>query len=257
MGNLGPLAEYLAERLKEFGIGDGRVVIARDIQQMADLVRSGAVDIYFDSPFPSLEVSELAGSEVILRRWKGGDAEYWSTYVALAGNGIASVDDLLGKVMAFEEPHSTSGFVLPAGTLLQRGIALTEVTRPDAPVAANEVGYLFSNDGTNTVDMVLREVAGGGVSNQDYEEVPPELKGRIVAFDRTISVPRQLVSVRPGLDPKLVARIRALLTELDQTELGGQILDGLKKTRKFDALPADSRSALTTLSKLVDLVAKN
>ena len=87
--------------------------------------------------------------------------------------------------------------------------------------------------------------------------MPPELKERIVALDRTISVPRQLVSVRPGLDPKLVGRIRTLLTDLDQTERGRQILDGLKKTRKFDPLPADSRVALTALSELMDLIAKN
>ena len=127
-----PLAEYLAERLESFGITQGRVVIANDIEEMGRLLRDGTVDIFFDSPFPTLAVQDLSGSEIILRRWKGGIPTYWSTYVSLRGGGISGVEDFAGKVMAFEKPHSSSGFVLPAGTLIERGYTLVEVDGPDA-----------------------------------------------------------------------------------------------------------------------------
>ena len=68
--------------------------------------------------------------------------------------------------------------------------------------------------------MVLRgQAAGGGISNQDYDELPAEVKQQVIAFDRTITVPRQLVSVRPGLDSDLVSNIRDLLIGLEQTDL--------------------------------------
>ena len=70
-----PLARYLAENLREFGVSEGRVMVARDIDEMARWMRDGTVDIYFDSAFPTLAVQQQSGSEIILRRWKDGVVE--------------------------------------------------------------------------------------------------------------------------------------------------------------------------------------
>ncbi len=83
--------------------------------------------------------------------------------------------------------------------------------------------------------------------------MPPEIKDEIISFDQTVVVPRQLVSVRSGLDAKLVERVRELLVGLDQTDEGRQILEGLKKTTKFDPLPPDSLASLGELNKLITL----
>ena len=250
-----PLADYLAKNLADFGYTGGRVILARDIDEMAGFLRDGTVDIYLDSSFPALSVQELSGSQIIARRWKGGDPNYWSIYVALDGNGTDRVEAFLGKVVAFEEPHSTSGFVLPAGTLIQRGFALREVESLEESVAPDEIGYVFSRDEENTIELLLQgRVAGGGISNQDYEGLPEELKERIKAFDRTIEVPRQLVTVRPGLDEPLVDRITELLLALEQTEEGRELLEGLKSTKKFDRLPPESEASLAELRELMRLV---
>ena len=250
-----PLANYLAEHLKEYGIETGRVVIARDMDEMGALMKAGTVDVYFDSAFPTILVQGLSGSEVVLRRWKDADPTYWSTYVVLRGNGVETVEDFVGKVIAFEERFSTSGFVLPAGTLIQRGFSLREVRSPQEEVAPDEIGYFFTQDEENTMELVLQGlVAGGGVSNQDYAELPQELKDKLVALDRTVEVPRQLVSVRPGLDRELVDRVTELLASLDGTDEGRDILEGIKKTKKFDRLPADSETKLAELRRLMDLL---
>lgn len=250
-----PLADYLAEHLESFGIHEGRVVIARDIEEMGRFLSDGTVDIYFDSPFPALTVQEVSGSRIILRRWKQGQPEYWSTFIALQGSGISSVKDLVGKIIAFEEPHSTSGFVLPAGTLVDRGYEITPIETADDFVAPGEIGYLFARDEENIVEYILQNrVAAGGFSNLDYDELPEQIKERIVAFDRTITVPRQLVSVRRGLDSALSLEVKALLMSLDQTEEGRLLLESLKKTRKFDPLPPASESALEQLKTFMKLV---
>ena len=71
-----PLADYLANHLESFGIHEGQVVIARNIEEMAQFVLDGTVDIYFDSSFPSLAVQDISGSKIILRRWKQDQPEY-------------------------------------------------------------------------------------------------------------------------------------------------------------------------------------
>ena len=46
---------------------------------------------------------------------------------------------------------------------------LREVDGPAAEVENNEIGYFFSRDEENTIDMVLRGmVAAGGISNQNF-----------------------------------------------------------------------------------------
>ena len=145
--------------------------------------------------------------------------------------------------------------MLPAGALLEQGFALKELERPDTRVAPGEIGYYFSDDEENTVALLLGGmVAGGGFSNQDYQGLPEELMNQITQVGRTIAVPRQLVSVRPGLDPRLASRVIELLIGLDQTEEGRLILENLKKTKKFDVLPADSSASLEDLRGLMRLV---
>ena len=69
-----------------------------------------------------------------------------------------------------------------------------------------------------------------------------------------MTVPRQLVSVRPGLDPGMVRKIRELLIGLDQTEEGQQILIAMI-TKKIDALSSDSDTSLRELKVLMSLIA--
>ena len=161
-----PLADYWAENLSEFGIGRGDVVIAKDIPEMAHYLDQGEIDFFFDSGFPTLAVRRLSGSQVILRRWKGGSSDYWGTYLVRRDSGIDSPEGLVGKVVAFEELYSTSGFILPAGTLIKKGFKLREVSGPDEDVSPNEIGYFFSRDEENTIELVLDgQVAAGGIAN--------------------------------------------------------------------------------------------
>ena len=249
------LSNYLAAQLNEFGATEGRVVVARDIEEMARFIKEGRVDLYFDSAFPFLAVQELADSELILRGWKGGSPEYWSTYVALRGNGVESLEDLAGGIVAFEEPFSTSGFILPAGTLIQLGFDLAEVDGPGSAVADDVIGYFFSRDEENTIELILSgQVTGGGISDQDYEALPTEIPEQLVTLGRTIAVPRQLVSIRSDLDPELASELRDILIGLEQTPEGVQILTRLKKTTRFDALPLTSAVSLAQLERLIKLV---
>lgn len=60
-----PFADYRAGQLTDSGIGRGRVVVARDIDGMAKLIADGAVDLYFDSPFPMLAMKRLQGVRIL------------------------------------------------------------------------------------------------------------------------------------------------------------------------------------------------
>ena len=82
------------------------------------------------------------------------------------------------------------------------------------------------------------------------------MTNQLRVFDQTFSVPRQLVSARPGLDPALVSKVEELLIGLTEIERGRQILEGFKSTSRFDQVPSESQVALGQLEELMQLVAK-
>jgi phosphonate transport system substrate-binding protein len=250
-----PLADHLAAGLAEHGIQRGRVVVARDLQQMARHLEDGTVDVYLDSPLPTLAVQRLAGSEIILRRWVGDERVYWSVFAARADQEIQALDDLRGRVVAFQEKHSTTGFLLPVHSLLEQGYPLREVRSPQESVAADEIGYFFSGDEENTVDMLRTgRVAVGALSSQDLDALPAELRQQLQVVAHTDRLPRQLVSVRPGLDPELVRGIRGLLlglTDADREALAGAV-DGGGWTWVFEDLSDEPRAGLERFTGTIE-----
>ncbi len=252
---LRPLANYLRERLSDEGIDEVGILIAQNTEDMGRYLKNGRVDIYFDSPFPTLKVQELSGSRVILRRWKGGDATYWSFIFANRSSGIASLEDLQGRIIAVEDPSSTSGFLMPVATLSQQGFQLQEVSWDTQDVDPHEIGYIFTKNESNSVAMLMQgRVAAAALSNQDYYALPDEVKQELVTLVSTAPVPRQLVSVQPNIDPHLMYKIIEILTAMDEDEFGAKILSDFKKTKRFDALPPESDRALEELKLLMKMI---
>jgi len=170
-------------------------------------------------------------------------------------SGITDVAQLAGKVLAVEEPYSTSGYLLPIGSLAEQGVAVREVSSPVASVQPHEMGYYFTWDPQNSVELVLRGiVAGAGISNQDYDKLSTELKQDLVTVGRTVTVPRSLVSARPGLEQALLEQIVTLLILADDTEAGRLLLEKVDKTNRFEALTPEHTSAVADLRGLMSLV---
>lgn len=250
-----PLADLLAARLADHGIRRGRVVVASDLRQMAGYLRDGTVDVYLDSPLPSLAVRRLAGSEVVLRRLVDDQRVYWSVFVSREDEDVRTLDDLRGRVIAFQEEHSTTGYLLPAHFLREEGYQLKEVKGPRERVGPHEVGYFFSGDEENTIDMLRTgRVVAGAISSQDLDALPGELQRQVRILARTQAIPRQLVSVRPGLDPGLVRAVRDILlglTEEDREGLAAAVQGG-GWTWVFEDLSDETVQQLEGFGETVD-----
>lgn len=251
-----PLADYLAVNLGELGIGTGEVKVAPDLETITEWMTTGEVDLYFDSLYPVMIVSDKSGAQPILRRWKGGVSEYHSVFFALAESGMTTLEDLKGQMVAFDEVFSTSGYMVPLAYLIEEDLHPVEKTDLSQAVAENEVGYIFSGEDTNTIQWVVSGlVAAGVVDSGTYEEdIPEETREGLVVLHRTEAVPRHVVLVSADVDEALREAVIELLLGLDKTEEGREILFVFEETTKFDEFPGGIDAALARMQELHDMV---
>ncbi|MGE5351766.1 MAG: phosphate/phosphite/phosphonate ABC transporter substrate-binding protein [Acidobacteriota bacterium] len=178
-------------------------------------------DIAGINTFSYLMAHEKYGAEARLRVVReGGDTTYKGCFIARTGSGIDSLPDLQGKKIAYVDPSSTSGYILPKAMLKRRGIKPSEevfamkhdnvVTMVyQKQVDAGAVYYSDPNPKTGLVmdarmrvlpqfpDVVKKVKIIGfteSIPNDPYvfrKDMPEEMKRKIVnAFLKFVSTPK-------------------------------------------------------------------
>lgn len=240
-----PFIDYIGERLSSFGIKCGRHIVVDTVDEMIGLINNGDVDIYMDSLYPATLVSNATEAQPVLRRWRNCDAEYYSVIFTTKNSGITTIDDLPGHMVAMDQIYSTSGFVLPAVNLLDRGLSLAIRDSYESP-RENEVGIYFSFDDKNTLNLILEgRVSAGATDDYYFNKFLAEYPDTLVKLAETTLISRQVVLLRPGLSSELQqAIIRELLNaetnpDLNEKKLPGNIsiLDFDVQTCKYDGPP--------------------
>lgn len=250
--------DYVARKLSSDSAVEGKVLVATSPLQLAKLMEEKKVDFYTDSPYPTHLINKQGSARLLLRRWRGGMAEYHSVIFTKKDSGAARLEDLRGKMIAFEDPASTSGHFLPKVFLLTKRFRLVEKPSIDAKVAPTEIGYVFTNSTNKIVDLTLSgKVAAGAFSNDDHQRLPEKTRAEIAILAETESFPRNLVSIRKDLDPKAADRLKDILLAMDQDAEGRKILEKFDNTTKFDLLPGGEEAVRRKLVELFRPRGKN
>ena len=230
---------YVARTLSAASAVEGRVVVAGTSFELVKLLEQKKVDFYMESPYATYVINNVHGAgRLLLRRWKEGMAEYQSLIFTKSHSEINRLEDLRGKIIAFEDPGSSSGYYLPKSFLLRKGFKLADKSRFDPYGSPTEVGYLFAYSQKKLVDLVLtKQVAAGAFSDADYAALDQKRRSDIAVLAQTDKLPRHLLSVRKDLAPALAGRLEETLLAMHEDAEGRRILQKTDGTTKFDTLP--------------------
>jgi phosphonate transport system substrate-binding protein len=230
---------YVARKLSSGREIEAKVVTAATPVEFANLLKQRKIDFYMESAYPTYVINSVHGAgKLLLRRWKSGMAEYYSVIFTRRNSGIKHLEDLKGKSIVFEDPGSSSGYLMPKLFLQRRGLKLTENVRFDPNSAATDVGYIFAGSQDRLVEAVLtQQAAAGAFSNDDFSALDDKKKSEVAQLAQTERLPRHLVSVRSDLAPALVASLEKILLSMDDDVEGRKILQKTDGTTKFDMLP--------------------
>lgn len=251
------LADYLAANLADHGVAAVDIKVVETPEEMAAALESGEIDLYFDSVYPATLVSDASGAQPFLRRWRDGVEEYHSVIFVRSDSGIESLEDLQGQLVAFDEPTSTSGFVLPYVYLVgDQGFTLSEKTSLDDQVAPDEIGYIFSDDDDTSLEWVnSRQVAAAATDDVSYvDDIPDDVRGNFTILAETEALPRQVAVVRPGMDEDLMAAIVDVLLHIHESEEGQAALEEFDDTARFDEFPEGLEAALDRMREMLEVV---
>jgi phosphonate transport system substrate-binding protein len=234
-----PFIGYVARQIFPGSNGDGSVRVASTLSELARLLADKKVDFFMESPYPTYIINSVHGAgTLLLRRWKGGKAEYRSLIATHKGGAISRLQDLRGKVIAFEDAESTSGYFLPKLFLQRNGFKLAQVASLSTAVPPTEVGYVFAKNQETLIDWLLKQqVAAGALSDDDYASLDEKPRSGLNILAQTELLPRHLVSVRKDLAPELIERLSAILRTMHENDAGRKILQRTDGTIKFDLLP--------------------
>jgi phosphonate transport system substrate-binding protein len=242
--------DYIAKKLAPLGFTGGKILVVEKVGQLAQAVKEGKVDLFHDSVAATMVVAKRAGSVPILRQWKYKEAEYNSVILVKKDSGIDALSGLKGKVLAFDEPHSTSAHILPRMVLTENKLKLIQVIEAGR-VESDAVGYIHSADDNATNLLVAGKVDAAATSQREYDNLRPEIKSGIKVIAKSMSVPRQLISVRKDLAPKVVAALKELLIGMDQTTEGQAVLTRQQGTTNIDAIPPASLESMKVVDKFI------
>lgn len=250
-----PLAQYLERELADDGVTDVEISVLPNSQAMAEALRQGDVDLYFDSPLVATRVARLADAVPFLRRWKNGQASYHSVIVVPTDSEMESIEDLRGAVIGFQEPDSTSGYLLPVALLLEAGLPLEHMHQDYGQPAENTIGYLFTGDDRNTaLGLVRGSIEAGAIDNQGFEALQVAQPDRFRALARSVEVPRQIVVRSAQLDEALGWVISSTLQSMVDSPEGIQVMAAFHNTTRFDDFPRGIEATFEPIHTILDQI---
>ena len=255
---LKPLLDYVVPRMRDVGITEGRILMARDAQQMTSYLRRGRVDWVTETAGTGMQLQQRAGARPLLLTERGGVSRYHGVFFVRRDSGLERLSDLEGRTIAFQNTASTSAYFAPATALLDAGQRLEILLSPMDRPSADAVGYVFARSELNIAAWVHKRLVDAGVvSNLDWDDVrrmPPAFRRDFRVIHETQDFPRALEMVRGDLDPKIEARLREVLLEAAQDPAAREALSVFFRTTRFLPVDPASQQALDDLRRGVTRV---
>jgi phosphonate transport system substrate-binding protein len=226
--------------------------VGTDFAAVREAMGAGKAHIGWLNTFNYVLANEKYGVEVGLVTERFGSTTYVGQFNVRADSGIATLQDLKGKVMCWVDPNSTSGYIIPRIMLKANGID------PDKDFSKT----VEAGSHNNVITAVYNGDCDVGVSYADarssIETDFPDVKEVVVVLATTTEIPNDSVSFAKDFDTEMRDKIINALLEYAGTDAGKEALNnlysisGLQKADDtfYDAFRADLSKAGMDIEEL-------
>ncbi len=221
-------AQYLTAKLE----AKVRFVRRRSYREVMDLLESGGLEFAWICGYPFVQKREPEILELLAVPVYRQEPLYHSFFIVNSDSPYQSLDDLKGRVFAFSDPDSNSGFLYPQATLARRGETPGSFFRQT----------FFTFNHAETVEAVAEQVADGGAVDSyiwEYlQKFKPEVASRTRVIHRSPKFGFPPLVAHLGVDRQTVDRMSRTLVGMARDAEGRKLLSGLMLDG-FGAFPSD------------------
>jgi len=215
---------------KEAGLAV-RAYVARSSVEAIQVFGTRRADAGLLPLFEYLLARQEYGVQARLRVLRGdGQPSYRGDILVREGSGLAALAALDGKKLAYADPYSMSGFILPAKLLADHKV------RP-VPVFAGSHAQALEELRAGRVDAAATFAA---------ESLPAGLV-RLAATD---AVPNEPLFFRRGVDEQVKQRLAEALERLAEAPAGGALLHAIAGIHGFAVVDDAAYSAVPEMIRL-------
>jgi len=253
---LTPKAESLEKFLEEKMLGvDFKIVVPNNYETIIEGMKFGHIDAAFMDTGPAWIAHNRAGAEAVLAEVVKGKVNYQATVWTKSDNdSINSLEDTLGKKVAFTSITGSSGFVRPMGTLVTQGhinIEGDDNIALQAALADSFENYTFAGGYKAALQLLLNDhvdvAFGSDIAPKKY--LDPVDQGKLKAVDTIGPVPSHVFMVSSEMSDGTKAALVSALVELNYAE-NNQILRNLYGAEAL--LPTSTEMHIGDFGKFID-----
>jgi len=195
--------------------------VGTDFAAVREAMGAGQAHIGWLNTFNYVLANEKYGVDAGMVTERFGSTSYAGQFNVLADSGIASLDDLKGKVICWVDPNSTSGYIIPSIMLKAEGID------PDTDFA----NQIEAGSHNNAITQVYNGDCDVSTTYADarssVEDDLPDVKDKVAVLATTSDIPNDSVSfIKDFPADKRKAIVDALLA-FAATEEGKEVLNNL------------------------------
>jgi phosphonate transport system substrate-binding protein len=195
--------------------------VGTDFAAVREAMGAGKAHIGWLNTFNYILASEKYDVDVGLVTSRYGSNSYAGQINVGADSGIATLEDLKGKVFCWVDPNSTSGYIIPRIMLQANGID------PDNDFAQT----VEAGSHPNVVTAVYNGDCDAGASYDDardtVEDDLPDVKEKVVILATTTDIPNDSVSFVKDFPEEMRQQIIDALLAYAATEEGAEALNTL------------------------------
>lgn len=240
----GEVARRFAPLAAVIGRTLGKPVVVRvggSYAEHIDAIGRDEVDLAFMGPASYVKMLDRYGSKPLLARFEvAHQPNLYGVIVVAESSRLRTLADLRGRLVAFGDPESTMGYLVPAWLMLNGGV-------PPAALG----GHRFLGSQPNVALAVLAgDYDAGALNREVYEEYAA--KGlRVLA--ETPPTPDHVFVTRKDFPAAAVAKLRDAMLTLDRTPEGARILADLHPglTRLIPASETDYQALRDMIRSVV------
>jgi len=253
---LTPKAESLEKFLEEKMPGvDFKIVVPNNYETIIEGMKFGHIDAAFMDTGPAWIAHNRAGAEAVLAEVVKGKVNYQATVWTKSDNdSINSLEDTLGKKVAFTSITGSSGFVRPMGTLVTQGhinVEGDDIIALEAALANSFENYTFAGGYKAALQLLLNDhvdvAFGSDIAPKKY--LDPVDQGKLKAVDTIGPVPSHVFMVSSEMSDGTKAALVSALVELNYAE-NNQILRNLYGAEAL--LPTSTEMHIGDFGKFID-----